>query len=48
MQVFQISLYINVYRYMVVYITATPKAKEKVIGGIAKGHGGVGRGKFQT
>jgi hypothetical protein len=33
-------LYINVYRYMDMYITAIAKAKEKMAGRMARGHGG--------
>jgi hypothetical protein len=37
---FPLSLYINMYRCMDMYIIATTKAEEKKVGRIARGHGG--------
>jgi hypothetical protein len=44
---FPISLYINICRNMDMYITATPNAKEKTMGGIAWGHEGTGWVNFR-
>jgi hypothetical protein len=43
---FPISLYINVCRNMDMYITATPKAKEKTTDVIAWGRRDIGRAMF--
>jgi hypothetical protein len=45
-QFFSIFLYINICRNMDMYITATPKAKEKKANMIAWGHGDVKWAKF--
>jgi hypothetical protein len=43
---FPISLYITVCRNMDIYITTTPKAKEKIVDRIAWSHGDTGWAKF--
>jgi hypothetical protein len=45
-QFFSIFLYINICRNMDMYITATPKAKEKTTDGIAGVRGDTRRAKF--
>jgi hypothetical protein len=40
--IFPMSLYTNLCKNIDMYITATLKAKEKMVGEIAGGHGGTG------